>query len=133
MYPEVSPLETDDGIDPLDEFVAAWRLREQAEQAAAHAWRARVLSRLPAVARMLRDDLGCARVILFGSVARGEAGPGSDVDLLVDGLALANLIEATVRAERLLGDVPVDLVPSASARPEVLVRAEREGRTISDV
>jgi predicted nucleotidyltransferase len=117
----------------MSALVAALRGRERAEQTAARAWRARVLSRLPAVARMLHVDFGCPRVMLFGSVARGEAAPGSDVDLLVDGLSAADLIEATVRAERLLGDVNADLVPRASARPEVLARAEQEGRAIGAV
>jgi hypothetical protein len=43
---------------------------------------------------MLRDDFGAGQVLLFGSVARGRAGPGSEVDLLLDGLAMADLIRA---------------------------------------
>ncbi len=37
------------------------------------------------VARRLREELNerVHRVVLYGSVARGEAGPGSDVDLVV--------------------------------------------------
>lgn len=104
--------------------------RARQERAAAAAWRARMLARLPAVARMLRGDFGARQVLLFGSLARGEAGPGSDVDLLVDGLAMADLIRATVRAERLLEEAHADLAPRASARPEVRARAESEGRVI---
>jgi predicted nucleotidyltransferase len=79
---------------------------------------------------MLHDDFGANRVLLFGSLARGKARPGSDVDLLVDGLAMVDLIRATVRAERLLEEAPIDLVPLASARPEIRGRAESEGRVI---
>jgi predicted nucleotidyltransferase len=35
-------------------------------------------------ARPLLDRYGVARIGVFGSVARGEAGPDSDVDLLVE-------------------------------------------------
>jgi predicted nucleotidyltransferase len=60
------------------------------------------------------------------------AGPGSDIDLLVDGLALERLIEATVRAERLLAEARVDLVPADQIRPEVMTRALAEGVLLHD-
>lgn len=34
--------------------------------------------------RTLRQDLGVAALYVFGSLARGEAASGSDVDLLVE-------------------------------------------------
>lgn len=46
--------------------------------------------RLPTIAAALRgarpawEALGVARVRVFGSVARGEAGPDSDIDILID-------------------------------------------------
>ena len=42
-----------------------------------------VLETLRAHEQELRD-LGASRVAVFGSIARGEAGPDSDVDVLVD-------------------------------------------------
>lgn len=58
---------------------------------------------------------------LFGSAARGEDGPDSDVDLLIDvpdGVGLFSLgrLEAELRA---LLDAPVDLVPVAGLKPRV--------------
>lgn len=44
---------------------------------------AEALARLK-TAKPLLDRYGVARVGVFGSVARGEAGPGSDVDILVE-------------------------------------------------
>lgn len=75
----------------------------------------------------MAEDFGATRVLLFGSLARGTAGPESDVDLLVDGLPLERLIEATARADRLLAEANADLVPGDRVRPEVLTRALAEG------
>ncbi len=113
--------------DALATYVAGWRARDLADTQAAGAWRARMVGRLPEVARMLSEEFGATRVVLFGSLARGEAGPGSDVDLLVTGLAAGRLIEATVRANRLLAEADADLVPADRVRPEVRARAEAEG------
>jgi len=59
------------------------------------------------------DALGIRSLALFGSVVRGEAGPDSDVDLLVEfhrPVGLFEFIEAKERLEAWLGR-PVDLVP----------------------
>lgn len=76
---------------------------------------------------MLAADFGVTRVVLFGSIARGTARPESDVDLLVEGLPIERLIEATVRADRLLAEASAELVPAERVRPEVLTRALAEG------
>lgn len=55
---------------------------------------------------------------LFGSVARGEEIPGSDVDLLIDvpaGVGLLTLARCQAELEALLGAV-VDLVPAADLK-----------------
>jgi uncharacterized protein len=67
---------------------------------------------------------GVRRVRVFGSLARGEAVPGSDVDLLVDlepGRTLLVLVAFRREAQETLG-VPVDV-----ATPDMLkerIRAE---------
>jgi len=116
----------------LSSYAAGWQARDRLRQQQAAEWRSRMEARLPQVARMLADDFGATRVLLFGSLARGMAGPGSDIDLLVDGLALERLIEATVRAERLLAEARVDLVPADQIRPEVMTRALAEGVLLHD-
>ena len=53
----------------------------------------------------LAGDFGAKNVRVFGSVARGEAGSSSDVDLLVDmesGQSMFDLIEFSINAEELL-------------------------------
>jgi uncharacterized protein len=63
-------------------------------------------------ARRLSEAAPDARVILFGSRARGEGRPGSDLDLLVIEPDLASRRAEFVRLREALGDlgVPVDLV-----------------------
>lgn len=58
------------------------------------------------------------RVRLFGSVARGEDHPGSDIDLLVDFDAessLFDLIRLTRELEELLG-LPVEVVSTGGLK-----------------
>ena len=45
---------------------------------------AEILERLRLALPSLRARFGVVRIGVFGSVARGEAGPESDVDVLVD-------------------------------------------------
>jgi predicted nucleotidyltransferase/DNA-binding XRE family transcriptional regulator len=64
---------------------------------------------------------------LFGSVARGDDGPASDVDLMVDldpGLGIFTLMRIQDAAEQLLG-VRVDVVDAAGMGAEVVRTAVR--------
>ena len=56
---------------------------------------------------------GVKSLAVFGSVARGDAGPGSDVDLLVEfnrSVGLFHFIHMQEFLGDLLGGAPVDLV-----------------------
>ena len=67
----------------------------------------------------LRDRYGIDRLFLFGSVARGEAQPGSDVDVLVEFRSAATLdafMGLKEELERLLGTT-VDLATPKALRP----------------
>lgn len=69
---------------------------------------------------------GASNVRVFGSVARGEDGPDSDVDLLVDldpGTGLLSLGRMEVELTELLGR-PVDLIPARMLRPHVAATVE---------
>jgi predicted nucleotidyltransferase/DNA-binding XRE family transcriptional regulator len=71
---------------------------------------------------------GASNVRVFGSVARGEDGPESDVDLVVD-LASGTGLVGLATLERELASVlgtAVDLVPSDSLRPVVRDAIEAE-------
>jgi predicted nucleotidyltransferase len=80
------------------------------------------------------------KIILFGSHARGKAGPESDVDLLVALPEVPNTRQAAVAIRRLLVDLPVpkDIIvttPAEIARRgdvvgTVLRPALRQGRVL---
>ena len=58
--------------------------------------------RLAAMAVCLKQSYGAERVILFGSVARGEATEHSDVDLLVVAATVEPYLQRQVSVLRLL-------------------------------
>jgi predicted nucleotidyltransferase len=71
---------------------------------------------------------GVQNLRVFGSVARGEDHPGSDVDLLADlppGLSLFGLGRAEADLEAILG-TRVELIPAADLKPGVRERVERD-------
>lgn len=71
---------------------------------------------------------GIQNLRVFGSVARGEDRPDSDVDLLADlppGLSLFGLGRAEADLEAILG-ARVELIPAADLKPGVRERAERD-------
>ena len=71
---------------------------------------------------------GAKNVRVFGSTARGEDRPDSDVDLVVDldkGIGLFALEALRRELSEILG-VPVDVAPSDSLRPRVREEVERE-------
>jgi predicted nucleotidyltransferase len=71
---------------------------------------------------------GADNVRVFGSVARGDADAGSDVDLLVDlepGRSLFDLGGLLMDLEEVIG-APVDLVTEKGLRPRLRERVLRE-------
>jgi predicted nucleotidyltransferase len=86
-----------------------------------------------------RDDIlrvtakhGASNVRIFGSVARGEAGPGSDLDLLVDmepGRSLFDLGAMVGELRALLG-CEVDVVTESSLYWLLRRRILREARPL---
>ncbi|HEV2748456.1 MAG TPA: nucleotidyltransferase family protein [Allosphingosinicella sp.] len=75
-------------------------------------------------------ELGVCRLSLFGSVARGEAGPGSDVDLAVTldptrRIGLFRYAALREQIEDLLG-VSVDMVSEPIERPRLRARIEQD-------
>ena len=83
-----------------------------------------------------------AKVILFGSHARGEANDGSDFDFLVIEKTVPDRLAEAVRLRDALGDfnAPVDVIVMdaalakrrAKVRGTMVHRALREGRVLAE-
>ena len=78
---------------------------------------------------------GIERLALFGSVARDEARPGSDVDLLVEfrpeaQAGLFEVVRLKARLEGLLG-APVDLVTEDALKRQLRERVLDEAITVA--
>ncbi|HET6237347.1 MAG TPA: nucleotidyltransferase domain-containing protein [Acetobacteraceae bacterium] len=75
---------------------------------------------------------GIRHLSLFGSVARGDAEAGSDVDLAVefDPAARMDLFRLTA-LERQIAEIPgrrVDLLPEPVEKPRLRANIDRDGR-----
>ena len=83
--------------------------------------------RLTQIADRLRERLGATRVIVYGSVARGEATIHSDIDLLVvapsDDKTFRRLSDARAAIRDLSRGIPIS--PLVLTPDEVAVRQEQ--------
>ncbi len=87
----------------------------------------RLISRREAVLAVA-ERRGARNVRVFGSVARGDEEPSSDVDLLVDlddGVSLIGLAGLQNELSDLLG-IPVDVVPASMLKPRIRDRVLAE-------
>lgn len=89
----------------------------------------RLHAALPVAVRLLVERFGVKRVILFGSLARGDLSGDLDVDLAVEGLPPARHWEATSEVAALVA-TDVDLVPLEEASPSLAEQIRREGRVL---
>ena len=84
--------------------------------------------RLLADHRAELDHMGVASLALFGSVARDESGPESDVDILIDTnrpIDLFDLAAIHLRLEEILG-CRVDVLTEGGLRPRFRERIEKD-------
>jgi len=73
-------------------------------------------------------QLGAKSLAVFGSIARGEAGPDSDVDILVE-IAPPVTFDRYIQIKFYLEDLlkmPVDLVTPQAIKPRLKPYIERE-------
>lgn len=103
--------------------------REVSTAADVRGRRMRELRRRRPELQRLMHAAGARDLRVFGSVARGEDGPDSDIDLLVDFDVAAHGAFALVRLQRQLADTlgePVDVVTRELLRPDVRERVDAE-------
>ena len=84
------------------------------------------------VASRLKSFPEIERIVLFGSRARGDAGPRADIDLAIacpsaNAATWSDIVDAAEQAPTLL---QIDLVRMESAPAELLLQIDREGRVL---
>ncbi|HNR29650.1 MAG TPA: nucleotidyltransferase family protein [Candidatus Hydrogenedentes bacterium] len=75
------------------------------------------------------DEMGVKSLELFGSVARGEAGPESDLDFLVEfsrPVGLFHFFHVQHRIEEILGVKKVDLIEKGAEHAALRARIREE-------
>jgi len=80
------------------------------------------------VAEVLKDDYHVKRVFLIGSVAKGRIHDGSDIDIVVEGLAPELYIRALAQIYDILPPgVELNLIPFEDAFESLREKTLREG------
>lgn len=117
LFSGANPNPTVKTLDAIAEHLGLALTFEPSEQAREAPTVETLRARADDIARIVKAH-GGRNIRVFGSVARGEARPGSDVDLLVDverGTGLFALSAMEIELEKLLG-CPVDVVTSGHDR-----------------
>ena len=86
------------------------------------------IDEIKSIVAPIAEQYGVARIFLFGSYARGEATPASDLDFRIDKGKLRGLIQLGglySDLEKHL-DKKLDLLTTASLEPKVLERISSE-------
>jgi predicted nucleotidyltransferase len=76
---------------------------------------------------VLVERYGARRVVLVGSLARGDFGPASDIDLAAEGVPDDRFFAAGAELAALAKEFRVDLVPLESATEAFRQRAAADG------
>ena len=108
-------------------------MRDMADTAAPEAALEAIRERLAGVLDGLRARYGVRSLAVFGSRVRGEAGPDSDLDVLVDFVGPATF-DGFMGLKFFLEDslgVKVDLVTRAALKPRLRARIEAEARRVA--
>jgi predicted nucleotidyltransferase len=82
----------------------------------------------------LRRDYGVESMALFGSAARGDAGPSSDIDVLIDverTISLFQLVALQLRLQELLDAPKVDVVLREAIFPPLRERILAEALRVA--
>lgn len=129
---ETSHPGSDAAVEELPGWVRGLQRRVLDEREVAERWRAARQEEVERAASALCELAGVRRVVLFGSLARGEASPGSDVDLWVEGLEAERWLDAIAVARAAISGAEVDLVRAEAASPALRARVALEGMVLRE-
>ena len=114
--------------DSLDGYRKTAERRRHERQLQVQRRRARAWEAARKAARLLKDEFGATRVVLFGSLAQPERFTlWSDVDLAAWGLRTEDTFRAVAAVLGIDSEIEVDLVDISLCRPALRETIEREG------
>ena len=113
----------------LEPYLATLRRRDAALRADALRRAEAARARLPEVVRVLVEEFGVTRVVLFGSLRWGALHERSDLDIAVSGLASDAYWRALDRVTCAAGRA-VDLVPLEEASASLRARIDADGEVL---
>lgn len=79
-----------------------------------------------AAARLIKEDFGASRVILYGSLATGHFKEGSDIDLLVEGFT-GSFWNMYIQVEEIVAPIPVSVICLEDASESLTIEAYEKG------
>jgi len=119
-------------MSEFEPYLRAWRERWQRQRVADAEAAGEARKIAERLAEQLRTDYGVRKVVLAGSLARGDFRVGSDIDLAAEGIPDDRFFRAGAELERVAGGLRVDLVPLESANPAYLADLARDGIVLYD-
>jgi hypothetical protein len=119
-------------MSELDSYVRGWHRRWEERQRADEASARQAMRIAEALARTLRQRYGARRVVLVGSLARGEFVAGSDIDLAAEGIPHESFFRAGADLDAAAGGLHVDLIPIESANAAFLADLHRDGIVLQE-
>ncbi len=111
----------------FDRYRRAWDARIAADAARARARCAEARTVAGRLAALLVDEFSADLVVLIGSIARGDGGLDSDIDLVARGIPADRFYRAAGRLDRQAGAFETDLIPWETATPAMHEVIAREG------
>ncbi len=114
--------------EEMEAYKRTARERWQAELEQLRARRAQAEELAQQAARLLKDQFGVSRVVLFGSLIHpGSFTAWSDIDLAAWGLTSKNWLRAIAAVQSLSGDIEINLVDVSTCSAALLEIIEKEG------
>ncbi len=82
--------------------------------------------KVKAAARIIKEDFGASRVILYGSLATGHFKEGSDIDLLISGFT-GSFWNMYIQVEEITAPIPVSVICLEDASESLIAEAYERG------
>lgn len=113
----------------MKRYVDFWRQRDAERERQGRRLTCQARADLERIVDALVRQFGAKRIILFGSLARGQFSAGSDMDLAVEGIAREAFFAALAHVNRLT-PLWVDLKPLEDLEPHFCQRVLATGECV---